>query len=181
MTNEASDLPKGRKAALKRIAWGVLALALGLGLWESYVGNPYHDLLLAQYAQTVSGHVTDSWEEAGSGDEGGTQWFCNVTYEFQLHDGREYTASSGDRPGRLSPEFSCIEEPVPVVVEYFPPDPTISRIEGDGSESLLEWFWREFLIGGLMLVVFCLPGLYLLRDGIRGLRLAGSKGPPSSF
>ena len=179
MTGETSDLPKGRKAALKRIAWGLVALAFSIGFFEYLVENPYHEFLLIQNAQTAPGHVTDTWEEAESGDDGGTHWTCSYTYVFQLPDGREVTAYSGHRSGQLRPEFSYIEEPVPVEVEYFPTDPSINRIKGDGCQTVLEWFLRKVCVGGFLLVMLCLPGGYLLRDGIKALRSTSRVGPSS--
>ncbi|ODS57825.1 MAG: hypothetical protein ABS36_05135 [Acidobacteria bacterium SCN 69-37] len=158
-----------RREALKTIAWGVLWIVGAVAVWLQSAGNPIHDLRLALGAEVSPGRVTDSWEDTDDGDDGRLNWWSAVAYTFVLPDGREI--KSGDSgSGRLRPEFADITDPVPVEVEYLASSPTINRLRGSGSQSLGEWLLRKVGLGGVLLVVFLMPGAHLLRSGIADLR-----------
>jgi hypothetical protein len=161
-TNELRD-------AVKTTLWGVLFVVGGAWLWYILVGNPFHDLALICRGETVPGYITDTWEDAESGDEGGTLWFHGVEYDYTLPDGREFTqTSSGD--GRLKDELRDLRQPYPIEVEYLPDDPDVSRIKGNGSPTIFDWVWRKAGLGSLLLAMFVAPGISVMRDGIRKYR-----------
>lgn len=138
--------------------------------WHYLVGNPFDELALIQRGQTVSGFIIDTWEDAESGDEGGTVWFHAAIYKYRLPDGREFTRSTNVRSGRLKDEFRALTQPYPVEVEYLPDKPLVSRLKGDGSDSMFDWLWRKAGLGIVLLVFFLSPGIVMLRDGFRDLR-----------
>lgn len=94
-------------------------------------------------------------------DEGGgrrPQWYHGAAYTFHLPDGREVSASTRTRSGRLRPEFADLEHPISVEVEYDPVDPSISRLKGEGSQSFVEWLILKVGAGGFLLVLLMSPG-----------------------
>ena len=138
--------------------------------WYFFVGNPFDELALIQRGRTVSGFIVDTWENAESGDSGGTQWFHAVIYKYRLPDGREFTRRTKERSGRLKDEFRVLTQPYPVEVEYLPDKPLVSRLKGDGSDSMFDWLWRNAGLGSVLLVVFLGPGIVMLRNGFRDIR-----------
>ena len=153
--------------ALKRIAWGLVWMVCATWFWLHLVGNPIHDLRLMLWARTAPGHIVDTWEDVEDGDDGRAHWYHSAAYTFHLPDGREVSATTGSRSGRLRPEFVDFEQPIPIEVEYDPTNPSISRLKGEGCQSLVEWLFRKVCLGGLMFVLFVSPGVQLIRDGIR--------------
>lgn len=160
-----------------------MTMACGLGLivgavwfWLYLVGNPIHDLRLMLYAKTAPGQIIDTWEEPGDGDQGQTFWDSGCVYTFRLPDGREMRDVHTGQ-GRLRSEFRNLAHPVAVEVEYDPVDPSISRIKGDGSQSLVDWLLRKVGLGGLLLILFVSPGVKLIRDGVRRFRAGSTKLP----
>ena len=158
------------RESIKTILWGVAWIAGACGLWYWLAGNPLDELALIQRARIAPGAIVDTWEDVDEDDEGQDLWSHGATYTYRLPDGRELTQSTQNKPGRLRDEFVDLQQPYPVEVEYLPEDPTISRIKGDGSDSLSEWLWRDVGLGGLLLAAFLLPGIGLLRNGVRDLR-----------
>jgi hypothetical protein len=174
MTSSESNSPASQNEALKTMVWGFALVACAVWFWLHLTGNPIHDLRLMIWARTAPGHVVDTWEDVEDGDDGRVQWTHGSTYTFRLPDGHEVEAATGTRSGRLRPEFAKLEKPLPVEVEYDPADPLISRLKGDGSQSLVEWILRKVGLGGLLLVLFMSPGVKLIFDGVREFR-AGSR------
>ena len=175
MTSSESNAPASQNEALKTMVWGFAWVACAVWFWLHLAGNPIHDLRLMIWARTAPGHVVDTWENVENGDDGRAQWFHGSTYTFRLPDGREVRAVTGTQSGRLRPEFAKLEQPIPVEVEYDPVDPFISRLKGDGSQSIIEWILRKVGVGGLLLALFIYPGGKLICDGVREF-WAGSKG-----
>ena len=152
--------------AVKTALWGVVLMLAGSWFWHSLVGNPLDDLALIRRGEVASALIVDTSEDAQSGDEGGTYWFHDATYSFSLPDGRKLThRTSGS--GRLRAEFRDIVRPVPIEIEYLPDDPSVSRIKGSGTQTVLDWMWRDFGIGGLLLALFLAPGLTMLHGALR--------------
>ena len=142
-------------------------LAGAVWFWLALVGNPLRDLRLLRAAETVPGQVIEAWEDAEAGEEGGTVWFHGAVYTFRLPDGTEISGATGSRTGRLRADLIDLDEPVSVEVEYDPADPTINRLKGEGSQSLLEWLLRKAGLGALLLAMFLAPGIIIIRHGIR--------------
>jgi len=150
--------------------WGLVLCVGALWFWYSLVGNPLHDLALIRHGQTVPGFIVDTWEDAESGDEGGTQWMHGARYTYRVPDGQEFTQRTKTNSGRLTPEFRDLAQPVLVEVEYLPDNPSVSRIKGDGSPDLFDWLWREVGLGILMLALFLAPGVAMLRTAVRDFK-----------
>jgi hypothetical protein len=156
--------------SMKRLIWGVLWILAAC--WFSYylIGNPLDELALIRRAQTAVGFIVDTWEDVEDGDDGRAHWFHGATYTYRLPAGREYTQRTKDVSGRLKEKFRDLQQPYPIEVEYLPDNPTVSRIKGDGSESIMDWLWRKAGLGSLLLALFVSPGIILLRNGIREMK-----------
>lgn len=154
----------------KSILWGLLLIIGACCFWYSIVGNPLNELALIRRGQIAPGHIVDTWEDVGEDDEGGDHWLHGATYTYRLPDGREFTQETLAGSGRLKEEFRNLEEPYPVEVEYLPDNPSVSRIKGDGSDTVTDWLWRKLGLGSLLLFMFLSPGITLLRNGVRSLK-----------
>jgi hypothetical protein len=162
-TNEYSD-------SVKTLIWGVIWILGACWFWYYLAGNPLDELALIRRAQVAPGFIVDTWEDAESGDEGGTHWSHGATYTYRIPDGREFTQSAAIRSGRLKEEFQDLQQPYPIEVEYLPDNPTVSRIKGDGCESIMGWLLRKIGLGSLLLALLASPGIALLRNGVRDIR-----------
>lgn len=159
--------PKGQ--VVRTLLWGFVWLAGGVWLWLAEVGNPIDELILIRRAQIAPGFIVDTWEDAESGDEGGTIWFHGAEYAYRLPDGRELSGTTGDRRGRLREDLRVTTKPVPIEVEYDPLNPERSRIKGDGQDTILRWAIFKLGLGGLLLALFVSPGIVILKGGIQEL------------
>ena len=158
------------KKAAKTAFWGIVLLVGALWFWHALVGNPLDDLALIRRAHIAPGFIVDTWEDAESGDEGGTHWFHGALYTFRLPDGREITQRTRDGSGRLKARFRDLTHPVPIEVEYIPDNPTVSRIKGSGSPTVFDWLWRKLALIGLLLALLLAPGYSMLRSVIKEWR-----------
>ncbi len=174
MTGAESNSREGRKEALKIMAWGLGWIVAAVWLLLYWAGNPMHDLRLMLYAETAPGQVIDTWEEPEDGIEGKADWSHGAVYTFSLPDGREMRGGTKGS-GRLKSEFRDLARPVAVEVEYDPADPSINRIKGGGSQSLVEWLLRKVLLGVVLLAALTSPGVILIRDGVKKFRAASIK------
>jgi hypothetical protein len=66
--------------------------------------------------------------------------------------------------GELKDEFYEIEDSIPIKVIYYPKYPSIARIKGNGAESLVGWFFREFCIGVLFYCACLAPGFLMIKN-----------------
>ena len=176
-SEESTDAKKSSveyRESIKTIFWGVALVAGACGFWYYLVGNPLNELALIQRARIVPGFIIDTWEDVKDDDQGRAHWYHGATYTYRLPDGREFTQSTRDSPGRLKDEFLDLQQPYPVEVEYLSEDPAISRIKGDGSDSVSDWIWRKVGLGILLLALFLSPGIVLLRNGVRQLKRSHS-------
>jgi hypothetical protein len=160
-------MTKELKSTASSALWGFLLLLGAFWFWYSLVGNPFDDLALIRRGHTVQGFIVDTWEDAESGDEGGTQWLHRAIYKFRLPDGREFMQRTKDSSGRLKAELRDLAQPFPIEVEYLPDNPAVSRIKGDGSPNLFDWLWRKIGLGSLLLALFLAPGFAMLRSAVR--------------
>jgi len=168
MSTVLPQVEKGQKN-WRKVVLGVAFTIGGILFWFSLVGNPLDELALIQRGKVAPGFIVDTWEEAESGDEGGTIWFSAAIYEYRLPDGRDFKGVS-DGSGRLKDELRGLTEPHPIEVEYLPDDPNVSRIKGDGCQSVTEWLWRKAGLGTLLLAMFVAVGVCMLYGGLRGSR-----------
>ena len=164
------------RESVKSVAWGAIWIVGAFCFWLYLVGNPLDELALIQRGQTVPGFIVDTWEDAESGDEGGTQWFHAAVYKYRLPDGREFTRRTKDNSGRLKDEFRDLKQPYPIQVEYLPDAPNISRIKGDGHDTIWGWLLYKVGLGTLLLALFLSPGIIMVRNTLRDskrVRVAG--------
>lgn len=145
-----------------RMAGAVWLVVWCLFLWHE-AGNPLNELALIRHGSTVPGFITDTWEDADAGDQGGTHWYHGAAYTYRLPDGREFTAATHGN-GRLREELQGLEEPYAVEVEYLHNDPSVSRVKGGGCQTVTEWAWRKVGLGGLLLILLAAPGIAMLRN-----------------
>jgi hypothetical protein len=157
--------------SVKTLIGGVLWILGACWFWYHSFGNPLDELALIRGAQIAPGFIVDTWEEPDSGPEGGTLWFHGSTYHYRTPDGREFTQKTGDRSGMLKEEFQDLQKPYPIEVEYLSDNPAVSRIKGDGCRSVMEWLWRKVGLGSFLLAMLLSPGIVVLRDGIRNMRI----------
>lgn len=149
--------------------------------WLHLVGNPIHELVLIQQGQSVLGSIVDTSEDVESGDEGGMHWTHAAIYTYRLPDGRKFTARTKDKSGRLKDQFRDLKQPYPIEVEYLPHNPAVSRIKGDGCQSVFEWLWRTVGLGGLLLAVLLSPAYLVLWHAIRDIKRARAGLPPMPY
>jgi len=154
----------------KMVMWGVLWIVGACWFWYYLVGNPFDEFALIHRGQTTPGSIIDTWEEVEDDTFGRAVWFHGATYTYRLPDGREFTQRSQVRSGRLGEEFRNLTEPYPVEIEYLPENPSVSRIKGDGHDSLWSWLLLKVGLGSLLLAVFVSPGLILLRNVARNIK-----------
>lgn len=159
------------KEGLKSILFGVIWIIITFGFWLYVAGNPIENFKLVVGAQVTDGFIIDTYEDYIDTDEGRAQWFHNFLYEYQIPDGRKYSKGTKAFNGRLNEEFRELEQPYPIQVEYLPDNPDISRIKGTGTQSIMEWIWRDIGLGGLLLIIFGGVGVKLLLNGSRDLIL----------
>lgn len=152
---------------LKKIFAGSVASVAAFYFWLYLIGNPLHDYLLLRNGKVTNGYITNTWEDATDDDHGRAVWTHGAEYSFRLPDSREMTGRSLEYSGRLKEEFANLKAPYPIEIEYYPNDPTISRIKGTGSATLTDWLWRKIGIGGALLVLFLSPGISFFVAAIR--------------
>jgi hypothetical protein len=133
------------------------------------MGIARQDFRLMRHHETCSGFIVDTWEDVDENEAGAEFWNYFVIYKYSIPDGREFTQSMS-HSGRLKSEFRDLLEPYPIEVEYLPDNPTVSRIKGDGPNSILSWlrssvgYWAFFPL--LLLAI----GIYLLWKEVGELR-----------
>jgi hypothetical protein len=157
------------RAAIMKTLLGVVVFVGGCWFWYYLVGNPLQELALIQRAQIAPGFIVETWEVVGDDDMGRAHWLHGAKYTYRLPDGREFTQTTKESPGRLKKEFLNLKKPYSIEVQYLPENPTVSRIKGEGSDNILDWAWRKAGLGTLILVILLSPGFVLLRDGVRNV------------
>lgn len=160
-------MKKELKDAAVSAFWSTALIVGAMWFWHYLVGNPFDEFALISRGHTTDGLIVDTWEDAESGDEGGTHWFHGAIYTYRLPDGREFTQRTKNKRGHLRSDLRDLARPFPIEVEYLPDDPSVSRIKGDGSLSVFDWIWRKIGLGSLLLALFLAPGITMLRSAIR--------------
>lgn len=143
---------------IKKVIIGVLLILVAFWFWWSMVGNPFHELALIRRGQVTTGYLVDIHEHEEE-DYRGHVYLSDVgVYTFQLSGGREFKATTRAPTGQLREQ----EE-----IEYLPNNPTISRIKGDGCNSITEWLWRKIGLGGILLLIFLSIGFEFVLQAIK--------------
>ena len=102
----------------------------------------------------------------------GSKWDLLILSRVEDHGGDHISAQSliVEGSGQLKIEFSDLNEPVPIEVEYLPDDPSVSRIKGSGCQSVTEWLWRNVGLGIVLLAMLVAPSIVLFRQGFREIK-----------
>lgn len=154
----------------KTILWGVLWITGACWFWWHEIGgNPLNELALIRRAQVATGILVETYEDERE-DYRGHVYFSDVgVYAYRVPDGREFKTSTRAPTGQLEEQQQ---------VEYLPDNAAVSRIRGDGCQTVTEWLWRRVGLGLFLLLLFCSPGIYLIETGLRDTKrlLAGRRG-----
>lgn len=167
MSSEPYRPPMTRAEAIKSVAWGVAWVAGACCCWLHGFGNPAHSLTLILRGQTAPGRIVDAWEDFDQDECGRDHCYHHFSYTFCPAGGQQRTARTLPRSGRLHPEFVDLVQPVAIEVEYDPTDPSVSRIKGDGCQTVGDWLLADVCFGGVLLAIFASPGGVLIRSGVR--------------
>jgi len=153
----------------KILAFGLIVTGLACFMLYASIHVAWQDLMLMRHHETCSGFIVDTWEDVDENEASAEFWHYYVIYKYSLPDGQEFTQSMS-HSGRLKSEFRDLSEPYPIEVEYLPDNPTVSRIKGDGPNSIPSWlrssvgYWAFFWLPLLAL------GIYLLWKEVGELR-----------
>jgi len=153
----------------KGMATGILFMLFACCFWLYLAGNPFAELALIRSAQSISGFIIDAWEQPLDTDEGRTRRANGAIYKYYI-DEHEFTKKTKDSDGRLHKEFGKLKQPFRVEVEYLPNNPQVSRIKGDGCQTITEWLWRRVALGGTLLLAFLAIGLFVIQNAINEYR-----------
>jgi len=146
---------------MKKLVWGAIYILGVCWFLYSQCGNPLDELALINGAKITTGSLVDIREHEQE-DARGKVYYSNLgVYSFRLPDGREFKTITRKPSGTLHQR---------ITVEYLPENPSVSRVQGDGCRSVMEWLWRKFGLSILIFAVFISPGIYLLADGFRKLK-----------
>jgi hypothetical protein len=147
-------------APTKTIALGVLLLIGACWfLWYEIGGNPLTELALIRRAEVTTGTLVETYEIEHDTDRGVYVRDAGI-YVYRLPDGREFRAYTRVPTGQLKEQQQ---------VEYLPDRPGLSRIKGDGCQTVTEWLWRKVGLGLLLLAALSAPGIMLIRSGQRDM------------
>jgi hypothetical protein len=139
-------------SAKGRIAGVMWIVMVGLLVWYVRGGNSLNELALIRRAQVASGSLVDTGEYEQE-DYRGHVYYSDVgVYAYRLSDGREFKTCARVPTGQLEEQED---------VEYLPDNPAVSRIAGDGCQTVTGWLCRQVGLG-VFCVVFAIPGIALL-------------------
>ena len=120
-----------------------------------------------RHHETCSGSIVYVWEDVDEADSGENLWYSGATYTYILPDGQQFTQTTSGH-GRLKSGFSDL--PYPIEVEYLANNPTVSRIKGEGPETIPSWLRTEVGYYALFPVLLLVIGIYLLWKEVSELR-----------
>ena len=153
----------------KILAFGLIVTGLACFWLYTAIGDAWQELMLMQHHETCSGFIVDVWEDVDEADSGEDLWYSYATYTYSLTDGQQFTQTTGGR-GRLKSEFGDLSEPYPIEVEYLADNPTVSRIKGEGPDTILGWLRTEVGYLAFLPLLLLGIGLYLLWQEVSELR-----------
>jgi len=151
---------KSQKGIFYTIIWGIGLIFLGLHSYDfEYL---FDELALIRHAAIAPGVVTDNWQEIDT-NEYGVPYVSGrgVSYKYWLPDGRSFSTTANYYE-TLPPNL-----PDSVQVEYLPDSPSISRIKGYGSSSIVGWIFGSLLIERYMSIMLLALGIWLMQKGVR--------------
>jgi len=150
---------KTRRIRCGTVVAGVAVAIGGIFFLLHLTGNPLDELALIRRAEIATGVFGEQFEDLVEGEAGRSGVLTVSVYTYRVPDGREFKVSTN------SPDAVFGEE---TQVEYLPDDPAVSRIKGDGCQSIAEWIWRKAALG-TFLMAFCVGlGVVIIVEGSRG-------------
>jgi hypothetical protein len=151
-----------RFASAKTIALGFLCIMGACCLWWLFVdGNSLSELALIRRARLAGGSLVATYEEEREDYRERVHFVTVGVYAYRIPDGRQFKASIEVPAGQTLEELAQ--------VEYLPDKPAVSRVKGRGCQTVAEWVWRTVGLGSLLFLLFSLPGIHLVGEGIREL------------
>ena len=154
----------------KTLAVGLIITGLASFWLYTSISGAWQDLMLMQDHKTCSGFIVDTWEEIeGESDAGQDMWYYGYIYTYRLPDEQEFSQTMS-HSGRLKPEFRGLSEPYPIEVEYLSGNPTVSRIKGDGPNTIPSWIRASVGYYAFIPLILLVIGLYLLWQEVSELR-----------
>ena len=148
------------------LIWGLLFLIGTLWLCHFSFGNPILDFAFMCYGKSADGFIVESWEEAESGDEGGTRWSSMIKYTYRVPGAGKFTGKAKG-PGRLKEEFRDIvkSNARQIEVTYLPRYPGVSALKDDVSQSWFRWSLKTGAFTVFLIVGWSM-GLHAVREGV---------------
>lgn len=158
------------KTYIKILAPGLIVTALACFWLYTTLIDAWQELTLMRNHETCFGYIIETWEDmTGEADDGRLIWEHGGTYTYRLPDGREFTQYIRGH-GRLKPEFQDLSQPYPIEVEYLLDNPAVSRIKGDGPNSIPSWLRTEVGYWAFFPLILLAIGVYLLWKAVSELR-----------
>lgn len=156
----------------KQCTFGVVALIVAI-LFMSYLNNninPYHEYQLITNSKIANGFITNVEEhedEIPDSDlhSGGSVIVDIYDYNFTTEDGKVINDRSDDLGYMKNFQGSSL----PIQVEYLANNPKINRVKGETRQckSLGEFVFRQIVLGGILLIIFCGIGYVIIKNGIQ--------------
>lgn len=108
--------------------------------------------------------MIDTYEYWSTNDNGTDDISYSLLYTFRAPDGREFKEWSRASWGEVPEEYKNL--PVATEVEYLPSDPSISRIHGEGAQSIPGWVLKDILLNLILVLCTCAPGALLCANAV---------------
>ena len=145
---------------MKIIFWGLVWIVIASSLTHYWIGNPIYELALIRSAEVAQGTLVESFQQddAAHKDRGRLDAWNVGVYSFRVPDGRKFNVVDEAAIGQLKQERT---------IEYLPDNPNVNRFQGEGSQSIMSWFFGKVILGTLLLVLIVSPGLVVLRERIK--------------
>lgn len=117
-------------------------------------------LALIRHGEVTNGTVLEAYIYWGDLTDIHDKTYHSLLYNFRAPDGREFTKWSGSMRDEIPQEYRRL--PAPTKVEYLPSDPSVSRLLGEGAQSILGWVFKEIIYNILLIAVFVSPGAIVI-------------------
>ena len=145
----------------KTTIWGIIAVLFGIGFAYWLADLPITGGVLIKWGKVTKGYITNTYQEYDRGESGSGALY---SYEYTYKVDKVTHKKKYNHLGELKRELMSLDAPYPIEVEYLPIYPAISRIKGNGAQSLTEWFFREFCLGIIIYLVCIAPGYQLIKS-----------------
>jgi len=143
------------RSEFKTFLWGILVISFPIWVGFHTIDNPLNELGLILHSQIANGVLEETYEDEQVDERDRVFYFDIGIYHFNTPDGKTFKAVNKASTGEL--DKLCD-------VEYLSTNPTINRIKGSGSKTIIEWFFQKILSGGFLLILFLSPGICILHQ-----------------